>query len=215
MSFTKIAPGEIFTVKQASYIARSLVDQLADSLEKVTGSFSGSHKVKGCNLRWDQISISRFSSEDNCSELFLPLALGIFWLFTERGIALHGLGILANQAVLSDSPIFWKLPKSANASYNSSSNMDCATTRSHKKPFQKISEEASTILVVNLFFEFLGSFFHWIFCRGHLINSARNLQLISLLGKVSSSLSWIKRTSYRGRWTTLHNCKRVLFLIRT
>ena len=34
MSFTKIAPGEIFTVKQASYIARSLFDQLADSLEK-------------------------------------------------------------------------------------------------------------------------------------------------------------------------------------
>ena len=179
--------------------------------KKETGSFSGSHKVKGCNLRWDQISISRFSSEDNCSELFLPLALGIFWLFTERGIALHGLGILANQTVLSDSPIFWKLPKSANASYNSSSNMDWATTRSHKKPFQKISEEASTILVVNLFFEFLGSFFHWIFCRGHLINSARNLQLISLLGKVSGSLSWIKRTSYRGRWTTLHNWKRALF----
>ena len=45
---------------------------------------------------------------------------------------------------------------------------------------------------------FFGCFYSSIqfFGGRHLINSPRNLQLISLLGKVSGSLSWMKRTSY-------------------
>ena len=105
------------TVKQASSIARSLLDQLAHSVEKGNGVLFW--KSKGEVVQFG-IQSPNFSRKIIAQNFFL--SLGIFWLFTETGgIALHGYFGKPTRTLsrFPNLPIFWKLPKAANASYHS------------------------------------------------------------------------------------------------
>ena len=80
-------------------------------------------------------------------------------------------------------PIFGKLPNSANAPYHRSHPSCRMGNTLGGKPFiyWSLWDRLSDLSFMAVF---------------HLINSARHLQLISLLGKVSCSLSWGRNTSY-------------------